>query len=720
MTDASCTRCGYPIASNGHSCPNCGQAVIHNPTDDAKNMDVRSLQNISGEVGNFHEVPKLGEYLIENGIISEEELHRALDYQNNCSYQGHNPLLGQVLVDLQILDRASLNEAITAKLLSLESKLDDEDQYIDKKNIQHVQDIERRLLQTRLAGDIIQYAIAATSLSDLLDRALSLILERFQYDNAAIYLLDESDQSIALRASISNPNQVIITPKSQLSTDPQSIVSWVAANNQYIVTSNPKLDGYADDINQSHIEIGIPLAVGESVLGVIHIVAEARKRNEQDDIEILLTIANHIAALVQNFRLIENTQRNLDLTNWLYETSQQLLRSKSAEDISKITTDAIHQSYQASAYLSVARGYLEFVAICNPKTPGSVDEPGQFECSPLKLLEIKPYLSVDIPRVLDMENAASEGLEQLTSIFTQLKWNAIALIPIAVQQTVIGLIMLGETHSGSITPSQLQPFTQFAELVSNAYRSIASAEHSQKYETILDIVGTLSQAISLETDLDGLYQLIHEQVSRMMGDVDFLIALYDAPKNTIDIPYAYENNQLIKLPSFPLGEGLTSIIIETRSPLMIVEDAERQASELGAKVFGAPAKSWLGVPLIAANQVVGVIIVQDLDTEYRFEPEDQRLLSMIATPVAATIHSANLLLESNQRIDRERIVKDITTKLWSSTDVNTILRTAILELGRSLHASEGLIKLEAPFEKEHDDQPHDPSFMNELDEEVVS
>jgi hypothetical protein len=52
-----------------------------------------------------------------------------------------------------------------------------------------------------------------------------------------------------------------------------------------------------------------------------------------------------------------------------------------------------------------------------------------------------------------------------------------------------------------------------------------------------------------------------------------------------------------------------------------------------------------------------------------------------------------MLEEIQGKAERDRIVSGITAKFWASSDVETIMRTAIMELGRTLKASKGLIQL---------------------------
>jgi GAF domain-containing protein len=185
-----------------------------------------------------------------------------------------------------------------------------------------------------------------------------------------------------------------------------------------------------------------------------------------------------------------------------------------------------------------------------------------------------------------------------------------------------------------------------------------------------------------------------------MGEVDFLIALIDNETSSIVIPYAFEAGRSLSMPSYPRGQGLTSLLIKEKRSLMLVEDVERRAVELGAKIFGKPAKSWLGAPLLVGGDAIGAIVVQDFEREHRFDDDDQRLLSNLATQVAITVRNAFQLEAARQQADRERMATEVTAKLWASTDLHTIMRTAILELSQKLDASEGTVYLQAAGDQE--------------------
>lgn len=119
----------------------------------------------------------------------------------------------------------------------------------------------------------------------------------------------------------------------------------------------------------------------------------------------------------------------------------------------------------------------------------------------------------------------------------------------------------------------------------------------------------------------------------------------------------------------------------------------------------SPAKSWLGAPLLVGGDVLGAIIVQDQEHEHRFDEDDQRLLTNLATQVAITVRNVFQLENARRQAERERIAAEISAKLWASTDIHTILHTAIQELSRKLEASEGTILLQSPTEPEPSAMP---------------
>ena len=81
-------------------------------------------------------IPRMGEYLIQKGVINEDDLRKALAYQQEEISKGKQYLLGQALMDLKMLDRDTLDQTITEQLIRLRSALQSSNRNLD----QHVKD----------------------------------------------------------------------------------------------------------------------------------------------------------------------------------------------------------------------------------------------------------------------------------------------------------------------------------------------------------------------------------------------------------------------------------------------------------------------------------------------------------------------------------------------------------------------------------------------------
>lgn len=68
-------------------------------------------------------VPRMGEYLVQKGLITEENLQKALDHQQEETAKGNTILLGQALIDLNFIDRSELDQAVTEQIIHLRSAL---------------------------------------------------------------------------------------------------------------------------------------------------------------------------------------------------------------------------------------------------------------------------------------------------------------------------------------------------------------------------------------------------------------------------------------------------------------------------------------------------------------------------------------------------------------------------------------------------------------------
>ncbi len=108
-------------------------------------------------------------------------------------------------------------------------------------------------------------------------------------------------------------------------------------------------------------------------------------------------------------------------------------------------------------------------------------------------------------------------------------------------------------------------------------------------------------------------------------------------------------------------------------------------------------KPALNVPLALRDQIIGEIT---LENDAGWTREDQGWVEAVATQAALALENARLLEESQRIALQERLIAEITGKIWSSSTTDGILKIAVKELGSALGASEAIIQLDIDDQQE--------------------
>ncbi|GAP17831.1 GAF domain-containing protein [Levilinea saccharolytica] len=138
-------------------------------------------------------------------------------------------------------------------------------------------------------------------------------------------------------------------------------------------------------------------------------------------------------------------------------------------------------------------------------------------------------------------------------------------------------------------------------------------------------------------------------------------------------------------------QALEAGVLETPE----VHEARRQ-NQLVVKTIPAEQPdqnpvSVIAVPIKLRQEVIGV-----LDIRVQAETVSKELLELLevtSNRLALALENARLVETVQIRVDRERLVSEISNRVRASTDVDGILRTTAAELGRRLGVSEVVVQL---------------------------
>jgi len=147
-----------------------------------------------------------------------------------------------------------------------------------------------------------------------------------------------------------------------------------------------------------------------------------------------------------------------------------------------------------------------------------------------------------------------------------------------------------------------------------------------------------------ELALVDLYPRIHQIIDKLLYAKNFLILLFDEDSNELTVSYAVDEKDGDKFQNtkISLGTGLSSYVINTRTPQRLTPALVGELVNQGEKISTYGAQdfvSWLGAPMISANMLHGLIVVQSYDAKIIYTDNDLNILNFFAQHVAGAIEA---------------------------------------------------------------------------------
>jgi|CXWL01.1.fsa_nt_gi GAF domain-containing protein len=102
--------------------------------------------------------------------------------------------------------------------------------------------------------------------------------------------------------------------------------------------------------------------------------------------------------------------------------------------------------------------------------------------------------------------------------------------------------------------------------------------------------------------------------------------------------------------------------------------------------------SQLTMPVKLRGEVVGVLNLK-ADNNRKWSADEMDIITAIIERAALSIENARLLNESRKIAEKERAISEISAKIGQGTEIETILRTAVRELGTQLSGAQVTVEI---------------------------
>jgi len=199
---------------------------------------------------------------------------------------------------------------------------------------------------------------------------------------------------------------------------------------------------------------------------------------------------------------------------------------------------------------------------------------------------------------------------------------------------------------------------------------------------VLDIQSTEPNAFSNE-DIEILSTLA-EQISVSIANAQ----LYDETQKTLlEAEMLYRGDLQTKWRRFTSSEKIAGIRrVSMKSDLYSESINLPGAMEVirsGAAYIKNEENSQMTVPVKLRGEMVGMLSVK-ADEKHKWTEDEMDIINAIVERAAVSLENARLLAESRNNAEKERVQSEISAKISASTEIETILKTAIQELGSQI------------------------------------
>jgi signal transduction histidine kinase/CheY-like chemotaxis protein/GAF domain-containing protein len=245
-------------------------------------------------------------------------------------------------------------------------------------------------------------------------------------------------------------------------------------------------------------------------------------------------------------------------------------------------------------------------------------------------------------------------------------------VPLMADEQTLGLLCVKKASAKTFDPDEQELLALIADLAAASIDRIRLAQEHEKRALELSILNEIGQMLCMDFSLDEMLQAIETQVGRAFDTHNFHISLYEQGSDEWVLAYARAFGKMDKMTGnrFTVQNGMSGWVIRNRTHLLFRSQKEsidfHKANHF--KVIGFFALSWLGVPLISANQVVGMMAVQSHEKENLYNEQDLTLFSTIASQAAGAINRKQFEKALKQSEERYRNLVENINDIFFLTD----------------------------------------------------
>lgn len=523
--------------------------------------------------------------------------------------------------------------------------------------------LSRRAVELETVFRVSAAAATTLNVDTLLQTVVNMTKDNFDLYHAHIYLFNPVGGTLNLTAGAGKIGRDMVKQGWSIPLDrTDSIVAQAGRNRSGVIANNVQsAPEFLPNplLPDTQSELAVPMLIGNRLLGVLDVQSDQVGFFTEDNVRIQSTLAAQVAVALQNANLYQETQSTLKEIESLYNASRRINESIDLQEV----VAAVAAGGSVPAIDRILLVYFEYnaineldsVVVAATWSDGSKSPPPANTRYTQTMFPVFSLLQRSDPLfVNDVQHDERLDLTMLDT-FYRLNIRSLAVLPLWAGRRQIGVLLLESAVAHQYTDRQMGPYISLASQV----------------------------AVTVEN------RRLLEETRVALTEVEATQRRY-----TVQAWQSYKNRetspgfQQVKEGVLPLNNELSPEIdwAINRKQTTVISSADTPSGT-------DTAKSSLIVPLKVRNEIIGILGLQETDQERTWTPEEIALVEAVAEQMALAAENLRLLDETQRAAWRDQIVSESTAKVWSSAEIEDVMKTAVTQLADKLRASEVVIRL---------------------------
>lgn len=281
--------------------------------------------------------------------------------------------------------------------------------------------------------------------------------------------------------------------------------------------------------------------------------------------------------------------------------------------------------------------------------------------------------------------------------------NMSVFVPMHVGNKPVGTLSI-QSYSRVFTEDEITLLEGIANHVALGIENANLFAQTELRASELAIMNEISELSSSQLNLNDLVTTVGDRLMETFSAQSVYVALVNEKTGVMEFPYfSHHTDGALNIAPRALAEsgGFAAQVYQTRQPLIhhyLEKDSTASIASAGGETteIGDASDSYIGVPMIVGEQVIGVLGLNSQKDMRIFDDSDIPLLATLARTIGVSLQNVLQFEAAQRRANREAIVNEISQKIQNAPTVERAMQTAVAELSKALNLKRAVATLNKP------------------------